>query len=290
MIDLLPYLRGDGRQYTLVNDWNQPPELVRTDRVGLDFFTVKNRQFEHLYHDSAYIYRGLDTSPGGDRVYIQQTGAVYGAAWARRHMRVGDLFKRAPRLIWRAKNDGRILNTQDVRDYLRLVDHHPTWLTFTGTSLPDVIELAWQTGPDAAPLERYFYARDYGLVGWQGRINNQPARSAFGELVSGPVRFPREVLAWWSLPDSRTLLAPLPPADPTVIHDHPGKPPSSAQPDADNDDDQARIGLATAWLDADAIQAQIRLHQHSADLHTELAATARQLADILQTALDTINQ
>ncbi len=85
---------------------------------------------------------------------------------------------------------------------------HVTWIvleavhrSFTlsnGVTVPDVAVLAAYEDeggkPKATPFERYYYAKGYGLVGWEGALG----RSALVAEVPATARatMPRETLPW----------------------------------------------------------------------------------------------
>jgi hypothetical protein len=52
------------------------------------------------------------------------------------------------------------------RSWLRFDAFHPTYTFGSGITLRNVIELAWLLSPEGKPVESYFYAEGYGLVGW----------------------------------------------------------------------------------------------------------------------------
>jgi GH25 family lysozyme M1 (1,4-beta-N-acetylmuramidase) len=87
-IDLLPYLRGDGRIYE-VRHPSGSTETFQCQTDGDTFYQVKNGQWEQLYADNDFIWRGADTSPGGGRFYVQYEPGMRRARWMPRRMRAG---------------------------------------------------------------------------------------------------------------------------------------------------------------------------------------------------------
>lgn len=177
--DLLPYLRGDGRLYTIRAFINgrENNETAQTQTGGARFYQTKNRNWEEMWFDDNYIYRGIDTSPGNHPT----TGAPYfyalvgnngniGSAWARRQMAPGELHQQRHTVVERDLASCAELARYPHSSYIKFVAHHSTWEGGQGVTLPDVVELAWIFTPDETPEERYFYARNYGLVGWRGRL------------------------------------------------------------------------------------------------------------------------
>ena len=58
-IDLLDYLRGDGRAYIVHHpDGNQ--EKFRTVRDGARWLQLKNSQWEEFWFTDSFIWRGVD--------------------------------------------------------------------------------------------------------------------------------------------------------------------------------------------------------------------------------------
>lgn len=167
-IDLLPYLRGDGHQYELqfkgIRDATETCQTQRGD--GSVFYQVKNRAWEMLYYDNKYIYRARDTSEAEDRFYGQFTGNRLGAIWCPRYMEIGEDFVRHPRVTHYWKGDCSIrLAGGVVQSSIALIGVGPR--TFkSGIALPDVAAMAWILHGEH--VETYYYARDYGLVGWKG--------------------------------------------------------------------------------------------------------------------------
>jgi len=80
--DMLPFLRGDGRLYDLEFNWGGGGrQRVQTQVEGNRFFHVKNEEWEELWANENFIFRGTDTSPGKGEVYTLYEGGQYGSAW-----------------------------------------------------------------------------------------------------------------------------------------------------------------------------------------------------------------
>ncbi|MFN8450259.1 MAG: hypothetical protein U0521_17155 [Anaerolineae bacterium] len=174
MIDLLDYLRGDGRLYEVVNNLGTNEIMQTQTEPGNVFFHVKNSQWEELWADDVFIYRGTDTSPGGINIYILSENNHYGSAWMPRWVEVGQMFKRTALVMWRKKANGEAvpeLPSGTQVSYLRL-ERIYSQLTFpSGIQLQDVIELHAFVDdgghPASSPWEKYFYARGFGLVSFE---------------------------------------------------------------------------------------------------------------------------
>jgi hypothetical protein len=188
-IDLLLYIKGDGRQYELFNAKGSQ-ERLQTQEDGANFYQVKNTQWEQFFHDDQFIYRDVDTSPGAGRFYrVRDEDLPRGSRWLRRHMAVGEQFVQARQVQFYSKADGSksSLNSGPARDQMRFVAHHQKYKFRTGIELEDVIQLEWVNGG-----ETYFYARGYGLVGWERTHQDPhtPAWSAISEIHRHGTREP----------------------------------------------------------------------------------------------------
>ncbi|GAB4415977.1 MAG: hypothetical protein Kow00106_11510 [Anaerolineae bacterium] len=199
--DMLEFLRGDGRTYELAFDWGGGGrQRVQTQVEGDRFYHVKGGEWEELWADEHFIYRGTDTSAGGGEVYTLTENGRYGSPWLPRRMTVGVPFRRTPQVIFRRKSDGA-----EVPDKKFV---HVTWIVLeavhrsltlrNGVTLADVAVLvAYEDDggrPKATPFERYYYAKGYGLVGWEGALG----RSLLVQEVPSTARvaMPRETLSW----------------------------------------------------------------------------------------------
>lgn len=185
--DLLPYLRGDGRLYEMKHIFEMPngpligQQRVQTQTEGRRFYTVKNSEWEELWADDRYIYRGTDTSPGSGNFYTLMDGERYGSAWLPRHMSVGQSYRRSVIVTSRRKGNC-VMNSH-------LSGRHITWIQLEavhnalvlpdvegrpgrGMKIQDVAVLAAYNErngrPVESPFERYYYAKGFGLVMWQG--------------------------------------------------------------------------------------------------------------------------
>jgi hypothetical protein len=188
-IDLLPYIKGDGRQYELFNAKGSQ-ERLQTQDEGTNFYQVKNAQWEQFFHDDQFIYRDVDTSPGADRFYqVRDADLPRGSRWLPRRMAVGDQFEQARQVQFYKKADGSksSLNSGPAKDTMRFAAHHQKYKFRTGIELEDVIQLEWVNGG-----ETYFYARGYGLVGWERTHQDPhtPAWSAVSEIHQPGTREP----------------------------------------------------------------------------------------------------
>jgi hypothetical protein len=200
-IDLLPYLRGDGRLYELKYIFDMPngpsigQQRLQTQIDGTRFYQTKNSEWEELWADDRFIYRGADTSPGSGNFYVLMDGERYGAAWIPRLMAVGQAYRRSVVVVSRRKGNC-VMNSH-------LSGRHVTWVRFEafhenftlpdvegrpgrGLKLQDVAVLAAYNEvngrPAARPFERYYYAKGFGLVMWEGIETDHKGQSFLVEI------------------------------------------------------------------------------------------------------------
>lgn len=166
-IDLLPYLRGDGRLYDVRHASGATETFQTQSGSGNVFYQVKNAQWEELSVDETYIWRGTDTSPGPDsqgvqRFYRQWEADKPMARWCLRRMSVGQEFVAAQphNVQFYRKDDCRPLkeNSGIATNRIKLIARHGS-VTWGSLVINDVLELR-------SPHETYYYARGHGLVAW----------------------------------------------------------------------------------------------------------------------------
>ena len=172
-IDLLPYLRGDGRIYVLRYEWGGGgQQQVQTQHEGNRFFHAKGHEWEELWADESFIYRGTDTSPGNGNYYTLSENGAYGSPWIPRRVTPMTFFRRNPTVTFRRKADCQQVASFSHATWIALASLHESLTLGNGRTLRDVVELVAYTEEQGrradAPFEHYFYARDYGLVAWRG--------------------------------------------------------------------------------------------------------------------------
>lgn len=200
VFDMLTFMRGDGRLYELRYDWEGGgQQRVQTQTEGERFYHVKNSEWEELWADENFVYRGTDTSPGGNRVYTLTENGKYGSAWVPRRMSLGVPFRRSPRVVFRRKDNGTVITELPHVTWIVLEKVHPKLMLPSGVELSNVAELAGYEDtagrPAAQPFERYLYAQGYGLVAWEG---TNVGKSFLSE-AHAPGTIPnnvRETIAW----------------------------------------------------------------------------------------------
>lgn len=167
--DMVRYMVGDGRLYE-VRHSSGSQARHQTQVEDVRFFHTKGNEikaeWEELWASESIIYRGTDTSPGNDQYYTLYEDGEAGSAWSPRYWHVGDLYERNPFVVFYRKSDCRVVASGFQRSWLRFEAFHATYTFESGITLPQVVELTWLLKPDGNPVESYFYAEDYGLVGW----------------------------------------------------------------------------------------------------------------------------
>jgi len=218
MIDLLQYIKGDGRIYDVNYKFYGGPgegtERMQTQHEGKRFYHVKGGpdshqyNWEELWHDETYIYRGTDISPEQGQLYQSSEEGRYGQRWIPRYASIGTRHLASPTITFRYKSNGN--NVQGKPPYLfphwvEVKAIHKQYRFESGIVLNDVLEL-WGYLHDPSGnkpgvnFERYFYAKGYGLVSWHDptKPNNWRSFIAREKVSSQDLR--REVIPWLKLP------------------------------------------------------------------------------------------
>jgi hypothetical protein len=95
-------------------------------------------------------------------------------------MAEGETYTQARQVQFYMKDSGAksAPNSGPATDTIKFVKHHKKYTFQTGIEIPDVIEMLWVNG-----RESYFYAREYGMVGWRREHDdpNSPPWSAISE-------------------------------------------------------------------------------------------------------------
>ncbi len=168
--DMAVFMIGDRRLYEVWQSINNSQARHQTQIDGSKFFHTKNSEWEELWATGSFIYRGTDTSPGNGEYYTLRDYVNknwrYGSRWAPRFWKVGQLFERNPLVTFYKKDNCNVVVQGTHRTWLKFEAYHPTFTFPSGITLADVVQFAWLLSPKAQATERYYYARDYGLVGW----------------------------------------------------------------------------------------------------------------------------
>lgn len=170
--DMTKYMIGDSRIYMVrFSDGSQARHQTQTE--GVRFWHTKGNEilaeWEELWSDAYYIYRGTDTSPGNREYYTLFENGTKGSKWSPRYWKIGDVFERNPYVVFSKKSDCQTVRSGSARTWLKFEAYYKSYTFPTGRTLPDVVQLAWLLTPNSEPEERYYYAKDYGLVGWSSQ-------------------------------------------------------------------------------------------------------------------------
>jgi hypothetical protein len=180
-IDMLPYIRGDGRLYEVKNSAGGQERFQTQAGPNTIFYQTKNNNWEELWANNTHIVRDKDTSPGGGRYYRMKGSAAWGASWIPRFWQVGGVYSRDAYVQFYNENncEPSAANSGPVTDTMKFIAKHNSYTFRTGIVLNDVIELVWVNGG-----ERYFYAKGFGLVAWERSSPdpNTPQWSAIAEI------------------------------------------------------------------------------------------------------------
>lgn len=172
--DMREFLMGDGRLYEVLHS-SGGQARHQTQLAGGKFFHTKGNEtvaeWEELWADNRFIYRGTDTSPGNGLYYTLRENGRYGSAWAPRYWAVGGLFQRHPEVTFYRKSDCGFAFGGYQSSWLKFEAYYPQYTFPGGIRLNNVAQLAWLLTPTGEPIERYYYAQSYGLVGWWSRDN-----------------------------------------------------------------------------------------------------------------------
>lgn len=167
--DMTRFMVGDGRLYEVQHSGGSQARHQTQIKDGRFYFTKGNEikaEWEELWASNNFIFRGTDTSPGNNQYYTLYENDVTGSAWSPRFWNVGDLFERNPYVVFYQKADCRIVASGFQHSWLRFEAFYPAYTFQSGIRLTNVIELSWLLQPDGEPIESYFFAESFGLVGW----------------------------------------------------------------------------------------------------------------------------
>lgn len=169
LFDMVGFMVGDGRLYEVRH--NSGSQARHQTQIGTGhFYHTKGNElkaeWEELWAKGGFIYRGTDTSPGNNQYYTLYENSVAGSPWSPRQWRVGDLYERRPYVVFFRKDNCQVVASGFQRSWLRFEGYYPAYTFQSGIRLRNVIELTWLLQPNGQPIESYFYAESYGLVGW----------------------------------------------------------------------------------------------------------------------------
>lgn len=232
-IDMLDYIRGDGRVYDVEfkfpgNAWESGVERMQTQIEGRRFFHVKGgpgaheHNWEELWYDNQYIRRGTDISPNEEEYYTTEEDGDYGQKWIPRIVRIGDKHLAVPLVTFRYKSNGQNVSGKDPYHFghwIELKQIHNSYTFESGITLDNVIEL-WgyldNAGKVGVNFERYFYAAGFGLVGWMDPTKNWRSYIK-ATTVPGVTHLARKVVPTIQLPELPPLQGKEPKPAPTPV-------------------------------------------------------------------------
>ena len=76
------------------------------------------------------------------------------------------MFERRPFVVFFRKSNCTVVEDGFQPSWLRFEAYYPAYTFQSGITLRNVVELTWLLEKDGEPIESYFYAEGYGLVGW----------------------------------------------------------------------------------------------------------------------------
>lgn len=169
VFDMAEFMIGDGRLYEVRHNSGSQARH-QTQLGGGHFFHTKGNEikaeWEELWIKGNNVFRGTDTSPGNNQYYTLYENGLAGSAWSPRYWSVGNVYERNPYVVFRRKDNCQIVASGFQRSWLRFEGYYPTYTFQSGIRLTNVIELTWLLQENGQPIESYFYAESYGLVGW----------------------------------------------------------------------------------------------------------------------------
>lgn len=156
----------------LQNNYGQGNERQQLQREkgpeGLISYVTKNRQFEKRIIGNKTIDLVLDTSPGEGEMYVVK------GQWLPRRWAEGEDFRRKEVVTFFRKSDGQPVEGKETyrsESLIKFAKRHGTWRSPGNIQLKDVVELHWIAGGRVD--ERYWFARNLGLVGWMKYDNRE---------------------------------------------------------------------------------------------------------------------
>lgn len=167
--DMALFMIGNGSLYEVQHSGGSQARH-QTQVTSNRFYHTKGdevrAEWEELWASQDTIYRGTDTSPGNNQYYTLYDGDEPGSAWSPRYWDVGDVYERNPYVVFYRKSDCKVVVSGYQRSWLRFEAYYPSYTFRSGITLHNVVELSWLLKSDGQPVESYFYAERYGLVGW----------------------------------------------------------------------------------------------------------------------------
>jgi hypothetical protein len=176
-IDLEPYFMPVGEFGPLfeLRRSNGSQERVQHQKSGNKLWITKGTggkdgksEFEELLILDTWVYRGLDTSPGDGRFYVQYDEGNNYAKWCKRFMKVGETFwgsGHRVQFFHKSNCQPSSPNSGNSTNIITLAAKHDQ-LEFNSIQVYDVIELHGSNG------EKWFFANGIGMVAWESPWNS----------------------------------------------------------------------------------------------------------------------
>lgn len=177
-VDLLPYFIPVSDGYGPLYEVKDPDGAQRRCQVQVEASTRKfwltkgtagldgRSEFEELAWDKLWIWRGLDTSPGAGRFYVQFEYGGTMARWCPRFMSVGQVWTGAGHYVqFFMKGDcsKSSPNSGPATNQTKFFDRNP--VNVNGLNFNDVIHIGRPGG------EEFWFARGIGMIGWKSGWN-----------------------------------------------------------------------------------------------------------------------
>ena len=167
--DMAQFMIGDRRLYEVQHSGGSQARH-QTQVEGERFYHTKGdevrAEWEELWATEDTICRGTDTSPGNGLYYTLYENNEPRSAWSPRYWDVGDVYERRPFVVFFRKSNCTVVEDGFQPSWLRFEAYYPAYTFESGITLRNVVELTWLLEKDGEPIESYFYAEGYGLVGW----------------------------------------------------------------------------------------------------------------------------
>lgn len=171
-IDLLPYFCKTGWTVGPTYELRSPAGWQQRCQVhveGNKFYLTKGTggkdgksEWEELAYDQLWIWRGVDTSPGNGRFYVQYEPGKQMARWCPRFMSVGQEWVGAGHQVQFFFKSGcgkSSPNSGPARNHIKLYSVGPA--DFNGLHFESVAHLGRPGG------EEFWFAQGVGMIGWK---------------------------------------------------------------------------------------------------------------------------
>lgn len=173
-IDLLPYIKGNGRAYRVKHADGRESIFYTWDKGNGEFWQVKDEEAEQFKVFGGWIRRGWDTSAGNGESYVQYQMPYDTAQWVPQAWGIGQTVS-VTKYVRHYTPDCAISVDEEVVDGMTFVWHKDSVTFSTGYTVKDCVRIDWNRG------ESSIYARGYGLVAW-GRTHYDPGSPEWSHI------------------------------------------------------------------------------------------------------------